>query len=65
VDSAHFGLGNVERHDRNYEKAEAHFMEAQNVWLKGDQMRSAPFYGACLYRLGCVALDKGSVEAAV
>lgn len=50
---------------RNYDRAEAHFMEAQNMWLKGAQMRSGPFYGACSYRLGCVALDQGQVEAAV
>jgi hypothetical protein len=63
--SLHFGLGMVERYDRNYEAAESHFMEAQNLWLEGDQMRSDPFNGACMYRLGCVALDKGQVEAAV
>ncbi|KAI1408047.1 hypothetical protein F5Y13DRAFT_205132 [Hypoxylon sp. FL1857] len=61
----HFGLGTVERHDRNYEQAESHFMEAQNLWLKGDQMRSDPFNGACMYRLGCTALDRGQLEAAI
>ena len=40
-------------------------MEAQNLWLKGDQMRSDPFNGACMYRLGCTALDRGQLEAAV
>ncbi|OTA87935.1 hypothetical protein M434DRAFT_130703 [Hypoxylon sp. CO27-5] len=61
----HFGLGTVERHARNYEQAESHFMEAQNLWLKGDQMRSDPFNGACMYRLGCTALDRGQLEAAI
>lgn len=40
-------------------------MEAQNLWRRGDQMRSDPFNTSCMYRLGCVALDKGQVEAAV
>lgn len=48
-----------------FEAAEAHFMEAQNLWLKGDQLRTDPFNAACVYRLGCVALEQGKVEAAV
>ena len=63
--STHFALGNLDRHDRKYEAAEAHFMEAQNAWLKGDQLRTAPFNAACMYRLGCAALDQGKLEAAV
>ncbi|KAF2259245.1 NB-ARC and TPR domain protein [Lojkania enalia] len=61
----HFGLGTVERRDMNFESAEAHFMEAQNLWLKGNQMRSDPFNAACMYRLGCTSLDQGHIEAAV
>ncbi|OTA54814.1 Tetratricopeptide-like helical [Hypoxylon sp. EC38] len=61
----HFGLGTVDRYDRNYEQAECDFIEAQNLWLKGDQMRSSPFNGACMYRLGCTALDRGQLEAAI
>jgi hypothetical protein len=40
-------------------------MEAQNLWRKGDQLRSDPFNGACMYRLGCTALDRGELEAAM
>ncbi len=65
LESVHYALGNVDRSDGEYDAAESHFMEAQNLWLKGDQMRSDPFNGSCMYRLGCVALNKGSVEAAV
>jgi len=61
----HFALGSVERIDRNFDSAEAHFMEAQNLWLKGDQLRTDPFNAACMYRLGCTALDQGKLEAAV
>lgn len=45
--------------------ADPHYMEAQNLWRKGDQTRSDPFNGSCIYRLGCTALDKGLVEAAI
>jgi hypothetical protein len=40
-------------------------MEAQNAWLKGDQLRSAPFNGSCMYKLGCIALDQGKPESAM
>lgn len=63
--STHFALGTLDRHDRNLGSAEAHFMEAQNLWLKGDQLRTDPFNAACMYRMGCVALDQGKLEAAV
>ncbi|KAI1131412.1 hypothetical protein F5Y10DRAFT_286779 [Nemania abortiva] len=61
----HFSLGNIERYDRNYEAAEAHYMKAQNLWLEGGKMRSDPFSASCMYRLGCTALDRGTVEAAI
>ncbi|PVH86783.1 NB-ARC and TPR domain protein [Cadophora sp. DSE1049] len=62
---AHFGLGLVDRHNIDFESAETHFLEAQNLWLKGDQMRTNPFNAGCMYRLGCVAMDRGKVESAV
>ncbi|KAK0110117.1 hypothetical protein ONS95_002772 [Cadophora gregata] len=61
----HFNLGTVDRHEHQMESAEAHFMEAQNLWGKGDQLRTDPFNAACMYRLGCVSLDQGKLEAAV
>ncbi|KAI1737183.1 hypothetical protein F4680DRAFT_460693 [Xylaria scruposa] len=61
----HFALGSIDRHDKMLEAAEAHFMEAQNLWLKGDHLRTDPFNAACMYRLGCTALDQGKVEASV
>lgn len=39
-------------------------MEAQHLWWKGDQLRTDPFNAACMYRLGCTALDQGKLEAA-
>ncbi|KAI0542140.1 NB-ARC and TPR domain protein [Xylaria digitata] len=61
----HFALGSIDRYDGMLEAAEVHFLEAQNLWLKGDQLRTDPFNAACMYRLGCTALDQGKVEAAV
>ncbi len=63
--STHFVLGTIDRHDREFLLAEAHFMEAQNLWLKGEQPRTDPFNAACMYRIGCTALDQGKLEAAV
>ncbi|KAG4440806.1 hypothetical protein IFR05_003734 [Cadophora sp. M221] len=62
---AHFGFGLVDRHNIDFESAEIHFLEAQNLWLKAGQMRTNPFDAGCMYRLGCVALDRGKVESAV
>ncbi|KAF2762060.1 hypothetical protein EJ05DRAFT_496932 [Pseudovirgaria hyperparasitica] len=62
---AHFGLGTVDRRERKFDTAEWHFLEAQNLWLKGDQMRTHPMYAACSYRLGCVAMEQGDITAAI
>jgi hypothetical protein len=63
--STHFNLGTIDRQYNKLESAEAHFMEAQNLWGKGDQLRTDPFNAACMYRMGCIALDQGKLEAAV
>lgn len=62
---ANFYRGTLDRRARLWDAAEACFMAALNLWLKGDEMRSHPFNGACLHRLGCVALEQGRVDAAV
>lgn len=41
------------------------FMEAQSLWLQGDKARSDHFNGACMYRMGCCALDMGKNENAM
>ncbi|OBT61237.1 hypothetical protein VE03_09669 [Pseudogymnoascus sp. 23342-1-I1] len=61
---AYFVLGILERREGRSELAEANFMEAQNLWRKGDQTRLHPFNGGCLYKIGVVCLDQGKVEAA-
>ena len=58
-------LATLYRHEREFEHAEAHFMEAQNLWTRGDLLRTGPFNAACMYKMGCVALDQGKLEAAV
>ncbi|KAF2228145.1 hypothetical protein BDZ85DRAFT_12299 [Elsinoe ampelina] len=60
-----FALGRIARRDGDLIKAENYFNEAQNSWVLGDRSRTASFNGSCMYRLGCVALDQGKLEAAV
>ena len=61
-----YALGTLERRERNFESAEALFMEAQNKWLGyGGSIRTDPFNGAMMYKIGCTTLDQGKVEAAV
>lgn len=47
------------------EAAEASFMEAQNLWMKGGQARLHQFHAACVYKTGVVCLERSNVEAAV
>lgn len=63
--SALFSLATLNRRQRELEAAEAHYIEAQNAWLKGDQTRIHPFYAACLYKIGACCLDQGKVEGAM
>ncbi|KAM3514475.1 hypothetical protein MY11210_001919 [Beauveria gryllotalpidicola] len=63
--STYFVRGNVSRAERNLDGAQDEFLHAQQVWLKGGQMANHHFIGACLYKLGCVALDAGDVELSI
>ena len=63
--SALFARATMNRRQRHLEAAEAHYIEAQNAWLKGDQTRAHPFYAGCLYKIGVCCLDQGKVEAAM
>lgn len=60
-----YSLGTVHRADGDFESAERHFTEAFNKWISGDNLLSAPFCGACVYRMGFAALDQGKVETAI
>lgn len=62
--SAYFVLGSLERRRHRPEAAEAHFMEAQNMWFKGG-LTLHPFNAGCIYKTGVVCLDQGKLEAAV
>ncbi|KAL7929497.1 P-loop containing nucleoside triphosphate hydrolase protein [Trichoderma chlorosporum] len=62
---AYFVQGTLDRRRNKPETAEANFMEAQNMWCKGDQTRFHPFNGGCIYKTGVVCLDQGKVEAAI
>ena len=65
ISSTYFVLGTIDRFERKFESAEARFMQAQNLWVKGDQLRTDPFNAACMYKMGCTALDQGKLEAAM
>ncbi|KAJ3578368.1 hypothetical protein NPX13_g2192 [Xylaria arbuscula] len=60
-----YSLGTVDRADGNFESAEKYFTQAYNKWISGDNLGSDPFCGACVYRMGCAALDQGKVETAI
>ncbi|KAK4059480.1 hypothetical protein Trihar35433_10756 [Trichoderma harzianum] len=62
---AYFVQGTLERRRNRPEAAEANFMEAQNMWFKGDQTRFHPFNAGCIYKMGVVCLDQGKVEIAI
>ncbi|PNP48425.1 hypothetical protein TGAMA5MH_00463 [Trichoderma gamsii] len=61
----YFVQGILDRRRNRLEAAEASFMEAQNMWFKGDQTRLHPFNAGCIYKTGVVCLDQGKVEAAI
>lgn len=55
----------MDRADGDFKSAERHFTEAYNKWISGDNLLSDPFCGACVYRMGCTALDQGKIESAM
>lgn len=63
--SAYFTLGLVARRDYALEEAETQFIQARDLWLKGDSTHLHPFIGACNYKLGAVCLDQGKAGDAV
>lgn len=58
-------MGSLDRREKKFESAEANFIEAQNVWLKGGQIRLHPFNSGCMYKIGACCLDHGKVGAAM
>ncbi|KGQ08867.1 hypothetical protein BBAD15_g5804 [Beauveria bassiana D1-5] len=63
--SAYFVKGTLERKTNRLEAAEASFIEAQNLWMRGDQTSLHPFHAGCIYKIGVTCLDQGKIEAAV
>lgn len=51
--------------EKNYSVAEHLFVEAQTLWISRDKAQTSHFNGACMYRIGCCALEQGNVEAAM
>lgn len=63
--STHFVLGNLRRAENKFEGAQQEYSKAQSVWLDCGQMRTHQFNSACLYKLGCVAFDRGDKDMAM
>ncbi|KAM7213095.1 hypothetical protein V8F06_011518 [Rhypophila decipiens] len=62
---AHFCFGGLDQCRKRYESAEAHFIEAQNAWMKGNETKTHPFNAGILYNIGTSCLYQGKVEAAI
>jgi hypothetical protein len=60
-----FALATLESRQRNHEVSEALFMDAQVKWLTNNDIRTDPFCGLVVYKLGCAALAEGKIEAAM
>lgn len=45
--------------------ARKQFSMAQNVWIERGQLRTHHFNGACVYKLGCIALELEDIDAAM
>ncbi|KAI1123554.1 hypothetical protein F5Y10DRAFT_285934 [Nemania abortiva] len=56
--------GNYFRGLSQFRMAESKYRAAQNAWMTGDQTRIHNFYAACLFKLGCVAMDQGDFAEA-
>ncbi|KAK8130629.1 hypothetical protein PG999_003009 [Apiospora kogelbergensis] len=62
---AQFCRGTLARCRGQPEHAEAHYLEAQNTWIMGDQSRVHPFNASIMYNIGACCLLQGKVEAAI
>ncbi|KAK0624769.1 hypothetical protein B0T17DRAFT_531004 [Bombardia bombarda] len=60
-----FIVGLLERKKNNYAAAREAFQEVESGWLAGGGQKTHHFYGACLYKLGCVANDLGETDVAI
>lgn len=63
--STYFVLGNLSRAEGDLARSQQEYSRAQQVWLEKGQMRTHHFNGACMYKLGCVAFDRGDTESAM
>jgi hypothetical protein len=62
IPSAYFAQGVLLHREKHSAAAEASFLEARTLWLKGDQTQQHPFHAGCLYKLGLVCLEQGKRE---
>lgn len=58
-------MGCLARTEGDLESLNREYAAAKDIWTEDDNSRTHHFYGACLYKLGCVYLDQGLVEEAM
>ena len=63
--SCKFAIGRLLMFEAKYDAAERMLLECQSMWLRGDKSRALDFNGVIVYQLGCCALMRGDVDAAV
>ncbi|KAJ4161669.1 uncharacterized protein LMH87_007695 [Akanthomyces muscarius] len=62
---AYFVHGTIQQKTDRLEAASASFVEAQKLWMGGDQTRLHPFPAGCIYKTGVVYLALGKIEVAI
>ena len=60
-----FAFGNLYRRQSSYKTARHFYERAKSVWTENGQTQTHVFMGACLYKLGCIALDIQETEIAM
>ncbi|KAI1154881.1 hypothetical protein F4825DRAFT_471142 [Nemania diffusa] len=60
----YFAEGNYFRDLSQFGLAESKYRAAQDAWKTGDQTCMHDFYAACLFKLGCAAMDQGDFAKA-
>lgn len=55
----------MSRTEKDLNLAAQHYEKARVVWTAHGQALTHEIMGACLYKLGCIAHDRGQIDAAV
>lgn len=58
-------IASVLRAEGKLEKASKEYTAAQDAFLQGGKLHTHHFNSACMYKLGCVALQRGDITEAL